>query len=87
MDTLLQLSLKAAEIIKLVPGAGDAEAEIKGTSPLLLIEPKTAALQEQGIAKQNVLSAVEIAIGGKEAGYLFKGMRRFPIIVRLIIAA
>ena len=38
-----------------------------------------------GLAKttRGVQEAVEIAMGGKEAGTLFEGDRRFPIVVRL----
>jgi cobalt-zinc-cadmium resistance protein CzcA len=41
------------------------------------------ALNHFGIPKEEVLSTVETAIGGTKAGQLYKGVVRFPIIVRL----
>ena len=83
MDTISDIAVDAASIIKNIPGAGDVEEEIKGTSPVLRIIPKEKELRRLGIPKENVLSTVETAIGGSEAGSLFEGVMRFPIIVRL----
>lgn len=83
MDDISDAAAEAAEIISQLPGAGDTEQEIKGKSPVLKIEPKTASLQKMGLAKENILTTVETAIGGKEAGSLYEGVMRFPIIVRL----
>ncbi len=83
MDVISKIAGQASAIIKTVPGAGDAEEEIKGKSPLLRIKPKTSVLHELGVAKENVLDTVETALGGKEAGSLYEGVMRFPIVVRL----
>jgi cobalt-zinc-cadmium resistance protein CzcA len=83
MDKLAETGRQAAEIIKTVPGAGDVEEEIKGKSPVLRIDPKPDALKRLGIAKDNVLTTVESAIGGTSVGSLFEGIMRFPIVVRL----
>lgn len=83
MDVISEIAQQAAAIIKTVPGAGDAEEEVKGKSPLLRIKPKTSVLHELGVAKENVLDTVETALGGKEAGSLYEGVMRFPIVVRL----
>jgi cobalt-zinc-cadmium resistance protein CzcA len=42
-----------------------------------------ARLARYGLNIAEVQEAVEIAMGGKEAGMLFEGDRRFPIVVRL----
>lgn len=83
MDKISRIAAKAAAIVKKLPGAGDAEEEIKGKSPVLRIKPKMDELRKLGIPKENLLSTVETAIGGKEAGSLYEGIMRFPIIVRL----
>lgn len=83
MDAISEVAAEAAEIIGKLPGAGDTEQEIKGKSPLLKIEPKMAELQKLGLPKENILATVETAIGGTEAGSLYEGVMRFPIIVRL----
>ncbi len=83
MDVLSKLAMEASEIIEKIDGAGDAEAEIKGKSPVLRITPNTNELSGLGISKENVLTTVETAIGGTEAGHLYEGVMRFPIVVRL----
>ena len=83
LDTLSELSSKAAEIIRTIPGAGDAEAELRGKSPVLQVVSRPAQLKKLGLSKETVLTTVETAIGGTEAGYLFEGIQRFPILVRL----
>jgi cobalt-zinc-cadmium resistance protein CzcA len=83
MEQLSDLGKKAATIIQGLKGAGDVESETKGTSPVLRIEPKYEMLHALGLAKENVLETVEIAIGGTPAGSLYEGARNFPIIVRL----
>lgn len=83
MDEITEIAAKVAKIVSKIPGAGDSEEEIKGKSPVLRIEPKSKELQKLGLAKENVLSTVETAIGGTQAGSLYEGIMRFPIIVRL----
>lgn len=83
MDKISEIAAEVAEIVKTIPGAGDAEEEIKGKSPVLRINPKINELKKLGIPKENLLETVETAIGGKEAGSLYQGVMRFPIIVRM----
>ncbi|MBN22440.1 MAG: CusA/CzcA family heavy metal efflux RND transporter [Bdellovibrionaceae bacterium] len=83
MDKLSEISNQVAEVIKKVEGAGDAEGEIRGKSPVLRITPKMSVLNNLGVAKEEVLTTVETALGGKEAGSLYEGVMRFPILVRL----
>ncbi len=83
MDVISEIAARAAEIVRTVPGVGDAEEEIKGKAPVLRIEPKNSQLKQLGISKENVLGTVETAIGGTEAGSMYEGVVRFPIIVRL----
>jgi len=56
---------------------------VKGKSPVLRITPNIKKLSELGISKENILSTVETAIGGSGAGFLYEGVMRFPIVVRL----
>ncbi len=83
MEVLSSLATKAAKVISKIEGAGDSEEEIKGKSPVLRIIPDIEKLNSFGVSKENVLSTVETAIGGTQAGFLYQGVRRFPIIVRL----
>ncbi len=83
MATLLDLAKESANILKTIPGAGDIEAEFKGKSPLLTITPKDSVIKSLGIPKSEILDTVEIAVGGKEANFIFEGSIRVPIFVRL----
>ena len=82
-ETLDELAQKASAIIRDIEGAGDVEEEIKGKSPLLRVRPNMSMLNHFGVPKEEVLSTVETLIGGTEAGRLYQGVVRFPIIVRL----
>ena len=83
LDVLSKIATEAAEIIEKIDGAGDSEAEIKGKSPVLRVTPSNDKLSRLGISKENVLTTVETAIGGTDAGFMYQGVMRFPIIVRL----
>jgi len=83
LDTISDAASAAANILSKIDGVGDSEEETKGMSPVLKITPKPGRLESMGFPKEIILSTVETAIGGREAGSLFEGIMRFPIIVRL----
>jgi len=83
MNQLVSLAKQVSGVIAKVPGAGDVEAELRGTSPLLRVEPKEAMVNRLGLANREILDTVGIALGGKETGYLYQGVMRFPIVIRL----
>ncbi len=83
LATLMSLAKEAKEIIEKVPGAGDVEEDLAGTSPVLRVEPNQEALSRFGGSISDVLETVSIAMGGQEAGYLYEGDRKYPIVVRL----
>lgn len=83
MKMLSEITEKIGDVIRQVKGAGDVELELKGTSPLLQISPKEGAMQGLGVPSLEVLETVGIAIGGREAGFLYDGIKRYPIVVRL----
>lgn len=70
-------------IVSKVPGAGDVEVDLAGTSPVLRVEPKGEELNRFGASTSDVLDTVSIALGGQDAGYLYEGDRKYPIVVRL----
>ncbi len=83
MDALAQSTRQIKELVEKVRGAGEVEVELQGKIPLMHVEPKLEVLKSLGTSRQEVLESVGIAIGGEDAGFLFEGMKRFPIIVRL----
>lgn len=82
MDQLATLTNQIAGVVGQVRGAGELETELKGKSPLLKITPREGILRTMGVSRQTVLDAIGIALGGREVGYLYEGVRRFPILVR-----
>lgn len=82
-ETLVELSEKVAAAVRTVPGSGDVEGEVQGSSPMLKVSPNYDFLRPLGISAKEVLNTVAIAVGGQEAGYVFDGVKRFPIIVKL----
>lgn len=83
LKTNMDLAKEIKKIVSDVPGAGDAEEDLAGTSPVLKIEPQSAVLHKYGAKIADVLDSIAIALGGQEAGLLFEGDRKFPIVVRL----
>ena len=83
MDTMESSAAAISEVLEKIPGAADVKVEQTTGLPMLTIKidrDKTARL---GINVADVQDAVSIATGGREAGVLFEGDRRFDIIVRL----
>jgi len=83
LDTLLVLANKVQSVVQRVPGAADVRTEQVSGLPMLTVKPDRAALARYGITLADLQEVVEIAVGGKEAGLVFEGDRRFDIVVRL----
>jgi len=79
----MDLAKEIQEIVTEIPGAGDVEVDLAGTSPVLRVTPKDEELTRFGASTSEVLDSISIALGGQEAGYLYDGDRKFPIVVRL----
>ncbi|MBC7660775.1 MAG: efflux RND transporter permease subunit [Chitinophagaceae bacterium] len=83
LDQLSKLSRQIADVVSKVKGAGEVETELRGKSPLLRIVPKDDALRPFGLSRQEITETVGIALGGRDAGYIYEGVKRFPIIIRM----
>jgi cobalt-zinc-cadmium resistance protein CzcA len=83
LDTVAALTEKAQEIVEKIPGAGDVEPDVREKSPMLRVLPKRDYLRSLGASDREVLETVETAVGGTEAGFLYEGLRRVPLVVRL----
>ncbi len=83
MDKLMNLSKKMAEIVRKIPGSGEAESESKGHAPMLQYTPKKEELAKLGVTEEPVLDAIQTALGGRKMGYIYDGVKRFPIVTRL----
>ena len=83
-DDLEMLRSKADEIVRVVSGvrgAADVKAEQTGGLPYLRVEIRRDQIARYGINARDVLDVVE-TIGGKEAGQVLEGQKRFALQVR-----
>jgi heavy metal efflux system protein len=83
LDQLLATGKEIGKILESIPGAQDIGVEQITGLPLLSINMKHDALSRYGLTVAEVQDTIEIAIGGKQAGQIFEGDRRFPLILRL----
>lgn len=83
LDKLIGYSKQLAQIVGEIPGAGEAESESKGKSPMLQYTPKMEELAQLGVTARPVLDSISTAIAGKEIGHIYEGVRKFPIVTRL----
>ena len=83
LDTLLSIATKVQSVVQGVPGAADVRTEQVTGLPMLTVKPNRVALARYGISLAELQEVVEIAVGGKEAGLIFEGDRRFDIVMRL----
>src|SRR3546814_885547 len=66
-----------------MPGAADVQAEQTSGAPTFDIKVDRQAAGRYGLSVEEVASTVAAALGGREAGLLFEGDRRFAVVVRL----
>ena len=83
MGVLNDTAVKIATVMEKIPGASEVKVEQTTGLPMLTINIDREKTARYGLNVGDVQDAVATAIGGKEAGTLFKGDRRFDIIVRL----
>jgi len=83
LDRISELAARIAAVIEKVPGAGEVGLELKGKAPALSVTPRFEVLATMGLSPAAVLDAVEIGIAGAEAGAIYRGARRFPLVVRM----
>lgn len=70
-------------ILQTIPGAADVKAAQTEGFPSMSIDIDRAAIARYGLNVADVQDLIATAIGGREAGLVFEGDRRFNIIVRL----
>ncbi|MFO0831452.1 MAG: CusA/CzcA family heavy metal efflux RND transporter [Phycisphaerales bacterium] len=70
-------------VLQTIPGAADAKAEQTEGLPVMTIDIDRGALSRYGLSVHDVQEVVAVAIGGRGAGQVFEGDRRFDLIVRL----
>jgi cobalt-zinc-cadmium resistance protein CzcA len=88
-DDLEKMSATAAKIgsvLESIPGAEGVRVEQVGGAPTLDVKFDRAAIARFGLSIDQVADTVATAMGGRQAGDVFEGDRRFDITVRVPMA-
>jgi len=70
-------------VIQSIPGAADAKVEQTTGLPVLTVDINRDAIARYGLNVSDVQDVVAIAMGGRSAGLVFEGDRRFELVVRM----
>ncbi len=76
-------AVRIAEVMRKVRGASDVRVEQTEGLPLLDIRPNRDAMARVGVTAGDVQDLVSATVGGREAGMIFEGDKRFPVVIRL----
>lgn len=82
-EPMLRAANQIAQLLRSTPGAQDVKVEQIGGLPILEVNINRAEIARLGLSVQAVQEVIGAAVGGREAGVIFEGDRRFPILVRL----
>ncbi|QBM75945.1 CusA/CzcA family heavy metal efflux RND transporter [Sphingomonas sp. AAP5] len=83
LDAMGAQARKIAAVIRTIPGAGDVSVEQTDGAPTFDVQIDRQAVARLGLSVEEVANTVSAALGGREAGLLFEGDRRFSVVVRL----
>ncbi len=83
LEQLLKSGGAIEDVAAAIPGAEDVKIEQVTGLPMLSVVPRREMLARYGINVTDVQDAVATATGGREAGEVFEGDRRFAVVVRL----
>jgi cobalt-zinc-cadmium resistance protein CzcA len=72
-----------AAALRKVPGAADVKVEQISGQPTITASVDRTAAAALGVHASDAADALEIGLGGREAGHILEGDRRFDVVVRL----
>ncbi|QGY02978.1 MULTISPECIES: efflux RND transporter permease subunit [Methylobacterium] len=82
-EPMLKAANAVATVLKGVEGAEDVKVEQAAGLPFLEIKINKPEAARYGLSTGAIQEVIGAAIGGRDAGVVFEGDRRFPIVVRL----
>ncbi|BAU92726.1 cation efflux system protein czcA [Methylorubrum populi] len=82
-EPMLKAANQVAQVLRGITGAEDVKVEQTAGLPFLEIKINKAEAARYGLSVGAIQEVIGAAIGGKDAGVVFEGDRRFPIVVRL----
>lgn len=82
-DTMNKTATQISSVLRTIPGAADVKVEQTTGLPVLDFKLNRDRMARLGLNVNDVLNVISIAIGGREAGVVFEGDRKYDIIVKL----
>jgi cobalt-zinc-cadmium resistance protein CzcA len=83
MDTLDTTAQQVSRVISSLPGAAEVKVEQTSGLPVLTVNIDRSKTSRYGLNVGDVQDTIATAVGGRPAGTMFEGDRRFSILVRL----
>jgi cobalt-zinc-cadmium resistance protein CzcA len=83
MDVLNATAAKIAAVMQKVNGASEVKVEQTTGLPVLTINIDRDKAARYGLNVGDVQDTIAVAVGGRQAGTLYEGDRRFDMVVRL----
>ncbi|KQN82883.1 cation transporter [Sphingomonas sp. Leaf67] len=83
LDAMSEQARHIASAVRTIPGAADVSAEQTSGAPTFDVQIDRQAAGRYGLSVEEVANTVSAALGGRHAGLLFEGDRRFDVVVRL----
>lgn len=83
LDILNQKAIEAKSLIENIPGADDVVMEKTAGLPQMSVKYNRSKIAYYGLNIEDINDYVSMAFGGKAAGSVFEGERRFDLVARL----
>ena len=83
LEILTGLGHQTEDLLDSIPGSADVQAEQITGLPMLTVTPDRTRLARYGLNVADVQATLATAVGGRNAGQIFEGDRRFDVVVRL----
>ncbi|PZQ78185.1 MAG: CusA/CzcA family heavy metal efflux RND transporter [Variovorax paradoxus] len=83
MDVLNKTAAEVEKVLNGIPGAAEVKVEQTTGLPMLTVAIDRDKVNRYGLNIGDVQDTLATAIGGRDAGTMFEGDRRFDIVVRL----
>jgi Cu(I)/Ag(I) efflux system membrane protein CusA/SilA len=87
LDTLESIAFDAERCLRTLPGASDLYTDRANGGMFLDIAVRPEAIARYGLTPGDILSFIEIAVGGENITTAVQGRERFPVRVRFIRSA
>ena len=83
LGAMTKAAEEVATALRAVKGAADVRVEQTSGFPTLDVQLNRDAIGRYGLTVEEVADTLSVAMGGREAGLVFQGDRRFDVVVRL----